>query len=109
MAWPPTWLSASTTMTDAPASRATTAAGSPVAPEPTTTTSVSRSQFTEFTIFKRPTLMRPGNYQHCRLGVKLLKLRYGGTHARCRPDPSTHPRGKPEDDRRRREQGEPAW
>ena len=44
MAWPPISFSASTRITDEPASRATMAAGSPVAPEPITTTSASRSQ-----------------------------------------------------------------
>src|SRR6202035_263699 len=50
MAWPPTWFSASTTITEAPASRAAMAAGKPVAPEPITTTSASRSQFIAFVI-----------------------------------------------------------
>src|SRR5580704_17692918 len=54
MAWPPMWLSASTTITDAPSSRATTAAGRPVAPEPITTMSASRSQVTGL-----PTLSTP--------------------------------------------------
>jgi hypothetical protein len=44
MAWPPIRGSASTMITEAPASRATMAAGKPVAPEPITTTSASRSQ-----------------------------------------------------------------
>ena len=41
IAWPPMSGSCSTTMTDAPASRATIAAVMPVAPEPITTTSAS--------------------------------------------------------------------
>src|SRR5262249_45805688 len=45
MAWPPICGSASTMMTDAPASRATIAAGMPAAPEPITTISASRSQW----------------------------------------------------------------
>src|SRR5579864_3820739 len=43
MAWPPISASASTRITEQPASRATIAAGMPVAPAPTTTTSASRS------------------------------------------------------------------
>src|SRR6185437_3133932 len=43
MAWPPISPSASTTMTEHPASRATIAAGIPVAPDPMTTISASRS------------------------------------------------------------------
>src|SRR5579872_4281214 len=43
MAWPPVWLSASTRITDEPPSRATMAAVVPLAPEPMTTTSASRS------------------------------------------------------------------
>ena len=46
MACPPMSLSASTRMTEQPASRATIAAGSPVAPAPLTTTSPSRSELT---------------------------------------------------------------
>jgi len=48
MAWPPTSFSASTRITEQPASHATIAAGSPVAPAPITTTSASRSQSTGF-------------------------------------------------------------
>ena len=44
MPWPPTSKFSSTTMTDAPRSRARMAAGRPEAPEPTTTTSASRCQ-----------------------------------------------------------------
>src|SRR5665213_873952 len=47
MAWPPISFCASTTITDAPASRATMAAGIPVAPEPITTTSATRSHSTD--------------------------------------------------------------
>src|SRR4029077_15547071 len=46
MAWPPTSFSASTRITEQPASHATIAAGSPVAPAPIATTSASRSQST---------------------------------------------------------------
>ncbi len=41
IAWPPISASASISSTEAPASRAAIAAGNPVAPEPTTTTSAS--------------------------------------------------------------------
>src|SRR5277367_934302 len=44
MAWPPIWLCASIRITEAPASRATMAAGNPVAPDPITTTSAASSQ-----------------------------------------------------------------
>jgi len=44
IAWPPMSFSASTTITEAPASRAAIAAGSPTAPEPITTTSASSCQ-----------------------------------------------------------------
>ena len=42
MAWPPISASASTRITEAPASRAAIAAGMPAAPEPITTMSASR-------------------------------------------------------------------
>ena len=42
IAWPPISFCASTTITEAPASRATMDAGSPMAPEPITTISASR-------------------------------------------------------------------
>src|SRR5579863_4226324 len=48
MAWPPISRSASTRITEHPASRAPIAAGSPVAPAPITTTSASRFQSTGF-------------------------------------------------------------
>src|SRR5499427_10558087 len=48
MAWPPISFSASTRITEQPASHATIAAGSPVAPAPITTTSAARSQSTGF-------------------------------------------------------------
>src|SRR6516165_12086549 len=46
IAWPPRRGCASTRMTDAPASRATMAAGMPVAPDPITTTSASECHAT---------------------------------------------------------------
>src|SRR6516165_4415817 len=46
IAWPPRRGWASTRMTDAPASRATMAAGMPVAPDPITTTSASECHAT---------------------------------------------------------------
>src|SRR5271157_3198841 len=45
IAWPPISFSASTRITEEPASCATIAAGSPVAPAPITTISASRSHF----------------------------------------------------------------
>src|SRR5580704_11450279 len=179
MAWPPTWFSASTTITDAPASRATTAAGRPVAPDPMTTTSASRSQFIAFAISGYSVSIAAGTLTalrilcHWGLGQSLMSdrvaaliawmlvVRVGNlvkdgakrrrfrrssildkiantnrvpskrsrplsgpfpicwsetlrfiiparkdAHGGCRPHPPADPRGKPEDDCRRRCQGE---
>src|SRR5277367_658652 len=130
MAWPPIWFCASTTMTEAPASRATIAAGIPVAPEPMTTISASRSHWdgTCRLSTRRPLIVRDAGKRRretnsiadfvssaacvieslCHGRWREGQLRDRGTDARHRPHEPPYPRGEHEDDPRRRHQGQPA-
>src|SRR6516165_10289705 len=72
MAWPPISFSASTRIMEQPASHATIAAGSPVAPAPITTTSASRSQSTGDCPVAAPTL---GIYRRAPDGIARMPPR----------------------------------